>query len=378
MRNIILGVVAGLLLGTVGALAYSHYLGDGSLLADLQAKLDAANATLAKSEKDKKDLASETSGLTSQVDALQASNSDLKTKLVDAQKSTPATAAAPPFNPMALAGMMMNMFRGGLQGQQRMLLLKTRLHLTPEQTTAIQAAMDADAKARRELMGQMFRNGGKVDPQAAAGANTLDKTLASVLNADQQREYQQVQAEEKTSRADSMATMTVDQFAPLMQFTDAQREQVYNALYQIQSSAPDPMNLITSPDAAAQVAAQMKATNDALGKVLTPDQQALYQQAGQSMMNGGGFRQRTTTTGNTTTTSTTGNGMIVGTTTTTTTTNSATPGINLPPGTPTTATNPPGQPPVPTTAAPAATDTSGASPAPVTTGTVSGGAAPAQ
>ncbi len=62
MRNVILGTVAGLILGSAGALAYSHYLGDGRLLADLQSQLDAAQADLAKVKTDRTQLSKETSG----------------------------------------------------------------------------------------------------------------------------------------------------------------------------------------------------------------------------------------------------------------------------------------------------------------------------
>jgi hypothetical protein len=287
MRNAILGTVAGLAIGTVGALAYSHYLGDGALMSDLQSQLDAANADLAKAKKDRQQLAKETSGVSDQVDQLEASNEDLKQQLDDVKKASPAT-NAPPLNPMALFGMMRSMGRGGMQGPQRMLLLQSRLKLTPDQATKIKAAMDADAQARRTLMQQAFRNGGKINPQAAAAANTLDQTLATVLTPEQQTAYQQVQADEQASRADMAATTQVDQMSPLLQLSDSQRDQVSQALYQIQASAPDPVSLMANPNAAAVIAAQAQATQDALAKVLTPDQMALYQQMGQSFSQGGG------------------------------------------------------------------------------------------
>jgi Spy/CpxP family protein refolding chaperone len=287
MRNAILGTVAGLAIGTVGALAYSHYLGDGALLADLQSQLDAANADLAKAKNDRQQLAKETSGVSDQVDQLEASNEDLKHQLDDVKKASPTT-NAPPLNPMALFGMMRGMGRGGMQGPQRMLLLQSRLKLTPDQAAKIKAAMDADAQARRTLMQQAFRNGGKIDPQAAAAANTLNQTLTTVLTPEQQIAYQQVQADEQASRADMAATMQVDQMSPLLQLSDSQRDQVSQALYQVQASAPDPESLMANPNAAAVVAAQAQATQDALAKVLTPDQMALYQQMGQSFSQGGG------------------------------------------------------------------------------------------
>jgi len=288
MRNTLLGIIAGLAIGTAGALAYSHYLGDGKLLADLRAQLDAANAGLAKAAEEKKQMAKETSSISDQVDHLLAANDDLKHQL---DKSS-ATAAAPTVNPMTLAGMMAGMMRGGIQGQQRMFLLQTRLHLTPDQAAKIKAAMDADNQARRGVMQQMFRNNGKVDPQAAAAANTLDQTLASVLTPDQQAAYQQVQADEKASRADTSATVQVNQMAPLLQLSDSQKDQVISALYQVQIAAPDPSSLLANPNAASVITAQAQATQDALAKILTPDQMTLYQQQAQTMAAFGGMGRR--------------------------------------------------------------------------------------
>ena len=162
-----------------------------------------------------------------------------------------------------------------------MFLLQSRLHLTADQAAAIKAAMDADGKARRDVMRQMFQNNGKVDPQAAAKANTLDQTLATVLTPQQKAAYQQVQAEEKTSRADTSATIQVNQVAPLLQLSDAQKDQAFSALYQVQMAAPDPSSLMTNPNVGTAIVTQAQATQDALAKVLTVDQMALYQQQAQ-------------------------------------------------------------------------------------------------
>jgi len=286
MRNVILGTVAGLVLGTAGALAYSHYLGDGSLVADLQAKLDAANADLAAAQKDKQklsQLSSENTGVSEQIDALSATNDDLR-KQIDALKSAPVASPAPQINPMMLAGMMMGMMRGGggpFQAQQRLFVMQSRLKLTPDQSTAIKTAMDADNKARRDLMRQRFQNGGKVDPAAAAAADTLDKTLATVLSPEQQTEYQQLQSDEQAARAETSATAQIDNVMPLLQLTDAQKQQAMDALYQVQMSAPDPNSLAASPDPMSAITAQVQSTQAALAKVLTPDQMTLYSQEAQ-------------------------------------------------------------------------------------------------
>ncbi|MEJ0000401.1 MAG: hypothetical protein WDO13_15335 [Verrucomicrobiota bacterium] len=286
MRNVILGTVAGLLVGTAGALAYNQFLGDGALLADLQAQLDAANAKLNKSNQDQSLLSRENSGESDQVNQLIASNEELKKELDAAKAAPPETNAPPTINPGMIAAMAMGAMRGGFQTQQRLFLMQTRLKLTPDQAQAIRAAMEADAKARRDLMRQRFQNNGQIDPQAAAAANTLDSTLQKVLSQYQQQQYQQLQADEKSARAETSASMQLGQMMPLLQLSDSEKDQVYSALYQVQSGAADPTTLITNPNAVQVITQQAQATQDALSKVLSPDQMALYTQ---SMQQAGGF-----------------------------------------------------------------------------------------
>jgi hypothetical protein len=286
MRNVILGALAGLLLGSIGALAYSHYVGDGSLVADLQAKLDEANADFDKLKSDHVKLARQTSGESTAAEDLAAVNADLRKQLDEAKSAAPAAAApAPEVNVATLAGLMMGMMRGGggpFQTQQHLFVMQSRLHLTPDQTAKIKAAMDADQKARRDLMRQRFQNGGKVDPAAAAAANTLDKTLATVLTYQQQADYQKLQADEKAARAETSATSQVNGVMPLLQLSDSQKEAAMEALYQVQLAAPDPNSLMADPNPMAAIGAQAQSTQAVLAKVLTPDQMTLYQQQAQA------------------------------------------------------------------------------------------------
>jgi hypothetical protein len=309
MKTAIIGTVAGLLLGTLGALAYSHMAADQAL-SDLQAQLDAANAKLAKTSQDRQQMASETSSVADQIDQLQASNDDLKKQLAEAKSSTTvATVEAPAqeVNPMTLTDIMRGAMRGGFQNpNQRMFLLQSRLHLSPDQANTIKAAMQADARTRGEMMRQMFGRGGRggggqgggpggpggpgggaptgtVDPALAAKANTLDQTLATVLTPQQRAAYQQVQTEEQAARADTQATAQMNQLAPLLQLTDAQKDQMVQQLYQIQMQAPDPGTMMTNPNAAAMLTQQAQATQSVYSKVLNAQQLDLYQQEGQAV-----------------------------------------------------------------------------------------------
>jgi Spy/CpxP family protein refolding chaperone len=317
MKNAILGTIAGLLVGTLGALAYSHYLGEGSQLSELQAKLDDANNDLANLKAAHIKVA-RSSSPTEQADALAEENADLRKQLEEAKSSTATVAAPPPTvepNISTLAGLMMGMMRGGggpFQAQQRLFTMQARLKLTPDQAAKIKAAMDADNQARREMMRQRFgggrggpggggpngggNNGGAATANATPATDNLPKTLASVLTYQQQADYQKLQADEKAAQAETSATSQVNGVMPLLQLSDSQKEAAMQALYQVQLNAPDPMSLMGNPNPMAAIGQQAQATQAVLAKVLTADQMTLYQQqaqqTAQAMAQFGQGRQR--------------------------------------------------------------------------------------
>lgn len=269
------------MIGTIGAVAY--FWNDGALIADLQAKLSTATDALDKSEKDKKDLRKENASLAAQIDQLLSKKSGDKIA-ADDEPAAPAPGGGPgrrgdrpDLGPLASIGR--NFFRGGnfQNPQQRIVMLQARLKLSPEQNAKIKAALDADQKARQALFQQAFQNGGKFDPQAVAAANTINQTLASVLNPEQQRQYAQLQADEKQSRADTAATSQLNSVAPLLQLSQTQSDQIYKQLHDMQMSQPDPMSVLGNPTAMA-AANPDKSTDMILKQTLTADQYSLYQQ----------------------------------------------------------------------------------------------------
>ena len=299
MRNIIFGTVAGLLLGSIVALAYDHYMGDGSQLADLQAQLDAANTKLAKAEADQKFLKEQYNSETEQLNQVLANKQQPDASGASPAASpaaTPLTVGGIQVTPDMVRGFMAMMSRGGPGGgfrtpQQRIFLLQNRLKLDPDQAKAIKAAMDADEAARREVFREARQNRQPPDPAALAAADTLDKTLDSVLTPSQQVQYQQVQADEKQARAEISATQQVDNMMPLLQLSDDQKGKLMNSLYQQQLSAPDAGSMATNPNPLGALAQQGQAVDSAMKNVLSPDQYALYQQnqqvQGQAMNNFG-------------------------------------------------------------------------------------------
>jgi hypothetical protein len=295
MRSIIPVGLCCLAMGILGALGYSHYLGEGKQLADLQDELSATQASLAKVTQESHDAKSETAAMSAQIQQLSATKEDL-TKQLDAQKSgAPATSIPMPpgMNPSSMAGIMKSQFEH--INETKLQLLKTRLHLTPDQEAAVRAAMDAETKRMEDMTSKMFA-GGKVDPQAMAAelkgtktTETTEQTLNAILTPDQKTAYQQMKTEQQNSSAETSASIEMNQVAPLLQLNDSQKDQVENALYQVQLNSQDPawikQNVTTSAtNPLAVLDAEAKAKEDALSKVLTPDQLAAYQQQAQSQL----------------------------------------------------------------------------------------------
>jgi hypothetical protein len=303
MRNIILGSVAGLLIGSVGALAYSHFAGDGSALTDLQSQLADANTKLAKTQANMKFLREQYNSETDQLNHVLASKQDQPastdgTPVAAAPASNPLTVGGVAITPDMVRGFLAMAGRAGPGGgfrspEQRTFLMQARLKLDPDQAKAIKAAMDADEQVRRDAFRQARQNRQPVDPQALAAANNLDKTLSTVLSPSQQLQYQQLQADEKQARAETQATQQVDNMMPLLQLNDDQKGKLMNALYQQQLATQDnPGGLAANPNPLAALAQQGQAVSAAMKSVLNPDQYALYQQneqvQAQAMQNFGG------------------------------------------------------------------------------------------
>ncbi|MEJ0000402.1 MAG: hypothetical protein WDO13_15340 [Verrucomicrobiota bacterium] len=290
MRGVLIGL-AGLLLGALAALGYSHYLGEGRQLAQAETDLSQARADAAKTAEHVADTDKQNQALSAQVQQLIATKDDLKQKLA-AASAAPAPAATPAF-PGIAPGTMSKIVSDQVAQQQktRLRLLETRLHLTPEQVAAVEAAMDAEGKRTQALAAKML-GGGKVDPQDLmkdiGSVKSVDQVLNDILTPDQKTAYQQVQTEQKNNAAEMMASTQLNQVESLAQLNDAQKDQVYNALYQVQMDSEDPnwvkANVGNGTDPTAFLDAQEKAKEAALGKILTPDQLAAYQEQMQGQL----------------------------------------------------------------------------------------------
>ena len=285
-------LAAGLVLGTLITFAGEHYLGEGAELVQAQADLAAANDNLtkikadsAKLKEDNQNLKTITDSQSAQVQQLETKNSDLNDRLKNVAAPSPALSVTSPFN----SGLMKA--AASQQAQEKLLLYKTRLNLTPDQEAAVKAALDNEGKRAEQMLAKMS-SGEKMDPAALAasaqGTKSVDQTLKDILTPDQLTAYQQMQADQKSSAQESMATMEMNQIAPLLQLNDQQKDQVYSALYQVQANAQDPAWIKAHPtnltDPTAILDAQAKAKEEALAQILTPAQMTTYRQQAQTQL----------------------------------------------------------------------------------------------
>ena len=290
MRSILVGVFC-LLAGALGALAYSHYLGEGQQLGDLQGQVAKLQSDLASAKNVSVLSKRENDALADQVQQLIASKSKLEKQASDETNAPGITMPVPPgFTSSDMAGIMKQQL--AQMNDQKLRMLEMRLHLTPDQVAKIKAAMDAESE-RAQAMGAKMLSGQKIDMQAlvkdAGKIKSADQTIQEVLTPDQKTAYQSMQADEKKSRAETSASLEMNQVAPMLNLNENQKDQVESALYQVQIDSQDPKWLqqhssSTPGDPTAYLDAEEKAKEDALTSILTPDQMTAYKQQQQSQL----------------------------------------------------------------------------------------------
>ena len=280
----LLGIlITGMAIGTLGTFAYEYYLGEEPKLAQTQADLADAIAKITTLKESDQQLKSQADAESTEIQQLTSTNEDLKKQLDEAKSASVVSVP----NPADVLGIMKS--GEAQQHQERLLLLNSRLHLTPEQEAAVKVAMDAEDKMSEEVMAKF--GSGKFDPKdpkaqadimaMTQSTKTVDQTLDEILTPEQKTAYQQMQTDQQNSSQESTATFEMNQLAPLLQLTDSQKDQVFNALYQFDSNLPERMKNNGS-DPIANLEAQTKEKEDALAKILTPDQLATYHQQAQS------------------------------------------------------------------------------------------------
>lgn len=117
-----------------------------------------------------------------------------------------------------------------------------------------------------------------------------DAILAS-LTADQQKEYESFRAEEKSNALEAVANRELSHLQSMTNLSPEQKDQAFAAFSEIASREFNLPVLEPGKDAEAikeAVSARWAARQEALREILTPEQMAIYQQAGNPFASGTG------------------------------------------------------------------------------------------
>jgi RNA polymerase sigma factor (sigma-70 family) len=174
----------------------------------------------------------------------------------------------------------------GKKLKEKLAVLRTRLSLTPEQENRIAKALEY-GKSNMEISppNVLVRKATPEDLQK------MEDGITAALTADQQREYASFREEEKANALEAVANRELSRLQSMTNLSPEQKDQAFAAFSEIASRESNlPM---LDPDKNAEaikeaVEARWAARQEALSAILTPEQMAIYQQAGNPFHRGAG------------------------------------------------------------------------------------------
>lgn len=164
--------------------------------------------------------------------------------------------------------------------------LRQRLALTAEQETRIAEALEYGQTTFKISPPNVI----PVKPTAEA-LRKMEDAISATLTADQQEEYHVFRAEEKANVLEAAANQELSRLQSMVTLSPEQKDQAFAAFSDIasrESSLP-----VLDPDREAPAIRETEKTRwaerqEALNAILTPEQMALYQQAGNPFRRGSG------------------------------------------------------------------------------------------
>lgn len=194
-----------------------------------------------------------------------------------------------------------------LRIESRLLALKTKLNLTPEQETAVRAAMEK-ANAEREALRQASaglreewaklsdeerdaRHREEVAKFAAVDA-AQEAEITALMSEEQLAAYEQYKSEQKQTEVENRANMQLGQLQSMLSLTEEQKDAAFQYFAQ-QAQTFDPREIMAQGgDPREFFEEQQKAQLEAMRQILTPEQFELYskqeEQRANMFRNGGG------------------------------------------------------------------------------------------
>ncbi|MES2470035.1 MAG: sigma-70 family RNA polymerase sigma factor [Verrucomicrobiota bacterium] len=170
--------------------------------------------------------------------------------------------------------------------KEKLAVLGKRLSLTPEQETRIAQALEyGQSKMKVSPPNVMVT---KATPE---DVKRMDDAISASLTAGQQEEYESFLAEEKANALEAVANRELSNLQSMTTLSPEQKDQAFAAFSEIASreSMLPVLDPAKEADAIQEaVAARWADRQDALKAILTPEQMALYQQAGNPFGRGTG------------------------------------------------------------------------------------------
>jgi hypothetical protein len=187
----------------------------------------------------------------------------------------------------SISGPMMDydaLIRG--QVNEKLATLRKRLSLTPEQEPKI-----AEALAYGQAKTKIIDNDKKVIRPSADDKKKMEDAISASLTAGQQKEYQSFRAEEKANAVEAVANRELSRLQSMTTLSPEQKDQAFAAFSEIASR--ESMEDLPEPGSDPGVMKDALETRwadrqEALGAILTPEQMAIYQQAGNPFNRTGG------------------------------------------------------------------------------------------
>jgi RNA polymerase sigma factor (sigma-70 family) len=187
----------------------------------------------------------------------------------------------------SISGPMMDydaLIRG--QVNEKLAALRTRLSLTSEQEPKI-----AKALAYGQAKTKIIDNDTKVIRASAEDKKRMEDAISASLTAGQQREYESFRAEEKANAVEAVANRELSRLQSMTTLSPEQKDQAFAAFSEIASK--ESMEDLPEPGSDPGVMkdaleTRWTARQEALGAILTPEQMAIYQQAGNPFDRTGG------------------------------------------------------------------------------------------
>ena len=158
----------------------------------------------------------------------------------------------------------------------RILALKTKMNLTPEQETVIREAMAKSGAERDALREAAFTSGNAPDPALfAANEAAQEAAIQAAFTPEQQESYAAYKEEEAQNRIETAATRQLTDLQSTLMLSEEQKDLAFQAFAKLAQEPREAPGADADPVKARE--ARQAALLSEMESILTPEQYTLYQ-----------------------------------------------------------------------------------------------------